>query len=42
MVKDKIRHAGGANIEVGVIEYDILHVPLVQLAVDLGPGTLEA
>lgn len=41
MVEDKIRHASSTNIQVGIVEYDILHVPLVQFPVNLRSRTLE-
>lgn len=42
MVEDEIRHASSTDSQVGIVEYDILHVLLVQLAVNLRSRTLEA
>ena len=40
MIKDEIKHATSANVEVRIIEKSMLHVLFVNFTVNLGPGSL--
>ena len=40
VIKNKIKHATSANVEVWVIEKVALHVLFIDFAVYLGPGSL--
>ncbi len=40
MIKDEIKHATSANVEVRIIEKSMLHVLFVNFTVNLSPGSL--
>jgi hypothetical protein len=40
VIKNDIKHATSANVEVRIIEESMLHVLFVKFTVNLGPGSL--